>query len=69
LHIDKSAIAALPDICSAHQCAILLGITFTTLRMWIILEGAPATRAEGKARWTIEKKAFVEWLVLKDKLK
>lgn len=61
-------LTALPDTGSVHHYAILLGITFTTLRMWIITEGAPASRAEGKARWTIDKKSFVEWLTLKGKL-
>ena len=68
LKIEASCLDSLPDTGSIGQFAQALGVSFQTVRMWIIMEGAPAQRVEDKMRWILEKESFSYWLKMRGKV-
>lgn len=67
VQIDSARLEALPEHGSSFAFAKILGVTAPTVRNWILLEGAPATRGE-KATWTLYRDQFSQWLKEKGKV-
>jgi phage terminase Nu1 subunit (DNA packaging protein) len=57
----------LPESGSSFAFAKILGVSAPTVRNWIMLEGAPASRGP-KARWTLCRDEFSKWLRERDKV-
>jgi hypothetical protein len=51
----------LPEEGSANQFAMLLGIAYPTIRMWVLAEGAPAIK-KANGRFVLAREAFIAWL-------
>lgn len=65
INISEARLDELPDTGSGSRFARILGISYSTLRNWIQLEGLPAHPDPQDCRvcYLMDKASLVEWLI------